>query len=116
MKICSDDRAGKEDRFWCEDPRCRCEEKAGTVKQEPDQLVAARLEAPTASDEEIDQTLARLQSPSYYIPGDGSIEGTGSEPEKPSIRESVSRQTLNDMNYESYINAQASDGDPLILN
>lgn len=90
-EVCSDDRKGKEDRFWCKDPRCTCVENAGRTRQEPGQLAAARLEFPLTSNEEIGQTLARLQIHSYYIPVDGSIEGTGSQPEYPSIRQSVGR-------------------------
>lgn len=112
--ICSDDRRGKEDRFWCKDPRCKCEEKAGTVKQEHGQLAAARLELPLTSNEKVGQTLARLQSPSYYIPGDVSTEVTGSEPDKP-FDQRIRGHTFNDMNFESYTNTQASDEGPFDL-
>lgn len=71
--------------------------------------------APLTSNEKISQTLARMQSPSYYIPGDGSTEGTGSEPDKP-FDQKIRGQTFNDMNLESYTNTQASDEDLLIFN
>lgn len=55
-----------------------------------------------------------MQSPSYYIPGDGSTEGSGSEPDKP-LDQRIRGQTFNDMNLESYTNTQASDEDLLIF-
>lgn len=85
------------------------------MKQEQGQPVAASWETPLTSGEEMDRSLTGLLSPSYYIPGDGSIRGTGSETENP-FDQSISGQTFNAMNYEGNNNAQASDEDHLFFN
>lgn len=85
------------------------------MKQEQGQLVAASSEIPLTSDEEIGRTLAGLQGTSYYTPGDGSIRGPGSEPDK-AFDQSISVQNFNAMNYDSITNTQASDVDHLVFN
>lgn len=87
------------------------------MKQEQGQLVAASWEVPQTSGKEMDRSLARLLSPSYYIPGDGPIQGTstGSEPDKP-FDQNISGQSFNVMSYDSNTNAHASDEGLLVFN
>lgn len=85
------------------------------MKQEQGQPVAASWEIPLTSDEETGRSLAGLQIPSDYIPGDGSIRGPESETENP-CDQSISGQTFNAMSYEGNTNTQASDEDHLVFN
>lgn len=85
------------------------------MNQEQGQLDAASWEIPITSDEEMGRSLAGLQSPNYYMPGDVSIRGTGSEPDKP-FDQSISGQTFNAMNYDSNTNTQASDVNRFVFN
>ena len=84
------------------------------MEQKQGQPVAASWETPQTSDEEMGRSLAGLPSPSYYIPGDGCIRGTGSETENP-FGQGISGQTFNAMNYDGNTNAQASDEDHLFF-